>query len=145
MQNLPLTLPQTLTKSEAEELFKGVVSSVKSGDLNALTAEAFFVYIEHAIKSAREQIKSESESEVKKAGKQGDTINGVQFTLQGRNGYQYSECPAYQDAEKKLKAIESMIKAVTDSGVEMADIASGSIISPVSIKYTKSIVRKMKQ
>lgn len=132
------------TKADADEIFKRLVSSVLDGDVNPLKVEAFFVIIEHAIKSARERIAENSFRELNLIGKQGDVVGCVHFTLQERKTLQYSESKIYQEKEKELEAIKELIKTATNTGQEIALTDSGEVIEPVSVKITTSIIRKLK-
>ncbi len=133
---------KTITKADAEELFKPLVASVLNGETNPVDAQSFFIILEKAIESAKPKLKQVLIDEVSKY-PEGCNNNGIVFTVSHTGDrLDYSADPIVAELEAKLEKRKALLKSVTLNGVAVADTESGILAEPLKIKtYSQEIVK----
>lgn len=141
MNNLILPDVQNITKADAEELFKPLVSSVMNGETPPTDAKAFFVIVRKAIDSAEDMIKDELINEVSKY-REGYNYRGIEFKIFNTGDrLDYSADPVIAELERRIESRKGLVKFANKNG-EYVDALSGEVVSPVPLKSRSQVTIK---
>lgn len=128
LQNFPLT------KTEIAEYVEAVKDQIQArGSLELL---ARLTALETIVKEVKDLIKEQVLSEATYEGGRSFETGGVKYELASRKSYTYKHCPAWNELNEKIKALETLMKS-TDR--EIADTETGEVIPPAQWSQTDYI------
>jgi hypothetical protein len=139
-KNLPILIKE-LSKKEINALAEKITASVDSGDENSGELYIKLDFLEKALKMAKDAIKEGAIDELKKYDK-GQTLGGVEFSVQEKGRYTYNHNQTWVDKKAELTAIESDMKAAAKSSNSILDESTGELIPAAKTSYSESITPK---
>jgi len=139
-KNLPILIKE-LSKTEINALADKITASVDSGDENAGELYIKLDFLEKSLKKAKDAIKEGAIDELKKYDK-GQTLGGVEFSVQEKGRYTYKHNETWAAKKAELEAIESDMKAAAKSSNSILDESTGELIPAAMISYSESITPK---
>ena len=139
-KNLPILIKE-LSKTEINALADKITASVDSGDENAGELYIKLDFLEKSLKKAKDAIKEGAIDELKKYDK-GQTLGGVEFSVQEKGRYTYNHNEAWAAKKAELEAIESDMKAAAKSSNSILDESTGELIPAAKVSYSESVTPK---
>jgi hypothetical protein len=139
-KNLPILIKE-LSKKEINALAEKITASVDSGDENSGELYIKLDFLEKALKMAKDAIKEGAIDELKKYDK-GQTLGGVEFSVQEKARYTYNHNQTWVDKKAELTAIESDMKVAAKSSNSILDESTGELIPAAKTSYSEFITPK---
>ncbi len=136
-KNLPIQI-EGLSKTGIETLANTIVSEVEKGNENPGELFLKLDFLQKAIEKAKKEIKEGAIEELAKYDK-GQTLGGVEFSVQEKGKPSYKHHEDWQKKKEELTAIEADMKAAAKSGNNIVT-EDGEIIPPARYTYSTSIV-----
>jgi hypothetical protein len=135
-KNLPIQI-EGLSKTGIETLANTMVSEVLNGNENPGELYIKLDFLKKALDKAMKEIKEGAIEELAKYDK-GQTLGGVEFSVQDKGRASYNHHEAWQKKKEELTAIETDMKAAAKSGNNIVT-EDGEIIPPAMYAYSTSI------
>lgn len=137
------------TKAQRESFAQALISEIKEGNIDPLKIHMQIKSAEHLLKLTNEnpEYKSLLLDAAEKHGKKFETYNAEFQIKEAEVSYDYTKCEdvtldtyykELEELKKKIKARESLLKALPPEGV--ADTSTGAVIYPPS-KSSTTIVQ----
>ncbi len=135
-KNLPIQI-EGLSKTGIETLANTITGEVENGNENAGELYLKIDFLKKALDKAMKEIKEGAIEELAKYDK-GQTLGGVEFSVQEKGKPSYKHHEDWQKKKEELTAIEADMKAAAKSGNNIVT-EDGEIIPPAIYSYSTSI------